>query len=75
MYEKVDSSVQLTPLSNVFNDSDAILFVTDHDIFTTLDFSKIKNEMKTPVVIDGRNFFNAEKLTSLGFSYSAIGKP
>ena len=48
-------------------DSDAILFVTDHDIFTTLDFSKIKDEMKTPLVIDGRNFFNAEKLISLGF--------
>ena len=75
VYEKVDSSIKLTPLSNVFNDSDAILFVTDHDIFTTLDFSKIKDEMKTPLVIDGRNFFNAEKLISLGFYYRAIGKP
>ena len=75
MYEKVDSSIQLTPLSNVFNGSDAILFVTDHDIFTTLDFSKIKDEMKTPLVIDGRNFFNGEKLNSLGFFYKAIGKP
>ena len=75
MYEKVDSSIKLTPLSQVFKDSDAILVITDHDIFTTLDFTKIKDEMKTPVVIDGRNFFNAEKLTSLGFSYRAIGKP
>lgn len=75
VYEKVDSSIKLTPLSQVFKDSDAILVITDHDIFTTLDFTKIKDEMKTPVVIDGRNFFNAEKLTSLGFSYRAIGKP
>ena len=31
--------------------------------------------MKTSVVIDKRNFFNEEKLNSLGFSCSDIGKP
>jgi nucleotide sugar dehydrogenase len=75
VYEKVESIIKLTPLSDVFKDSDAILFMTDHDVFTSLDFAKIKAEMKTPVVIDGRNFFNGEKLNSLGFCYKAIGKP
>ena len=59
----------------ILQDSDAILFMTDHDAFTSLDFVKIKAEMKTPLVIDGRNFFNEEKLNSLGFYYKAIGKP
>ena len=75
MYENVEDVIKLTPLSDVFKDSDAILFMTDHDAFSSLDFAKIKDEMKTPVVIDGRNFFNGEKLNSLGFYYKAIGKP
>jgi len=75
VYEKVSNAVKLTPLSNAFKDSDAILLVTDHDEFTTLDFTKIKNEMQTPIVIDGRNFFSEEKLKLLGFHYKAIGKP
>ena len=75
VYEKEESIIKLTPLSDVFKDSDAILFMTDHDAFASLDFAKIKAEMKTPLVIDGRNFFNGEKLNSLGFCYKAIGKP
>ena len=75
VYENVEDDIKLTPLSDVFKDSDAILFMTDHDAFSSLDFAKIKDEMKTPVVIDGRNFFNGEKLNSLGFYYKAIGKP
>lgn len=75
VYEKVSNAVKLTPIPNAFKDSDAILLVTDHDEFTTLDFTKIKNEMQTPIVIDGRNFFSEEKLKLLGFHYKAIGKP
>ena len=75
VYENIEDDIKLTPLSDVFKDSDAILFMTDHDAFSSLDFAKIKDEMKTPVVIDGRNFFNGEKLNSLGFYYKAIGKP
>ena len=75
VYEKVDSIIKLTPLSDVFKDSDAILFMTAHDAFTALDFAKIKDEMETPLVIDGRNFFDGEKLKSLGFYYKAVGKP
>lgn len=75
VYEKVSSLIKLTPLEEVFKDSDAILLVTDHDDFSSLDFHKVKNEMKTPIIIDGRNFFSEEKLTALGFKYKAIGKP
>ena len=70
-----DKQFQLTSLSDVFVDSDAILLVTDHDIFSNLELAKIKNEMKHAIIIDGRNFFNEEKVTSLGFTYRAIGKP
>jgi len=73
--ENISSTIKCTPISETFKNSDAILLVTDHNEFATLDFEKIKNEMRTPIVIDGRNFFSNEKLTSLGFNYKAIGKP
>ena len=75
VYENISSTIKCTPISEAFKNSNAILLVTDHDEFATLDFEKIKNEMRTPIVIDGRNFFSNEKLTSLGFNYRAIGKP
>ena len=47
---------------------------------TVLDDSKkvekiIKKQVRTPIIIDGRNFFSKSKLEELGFTYSAIGKP
>jgi hypothetical protein len=30
--------------------------------------------MKSPVVIDGRNLYNREKMRSLGFVYDSIGR-
>ena len=75
VYEKIDSSFELIPLNDVFNDADGILLITEHDGFKELDFSKIKSLMRTPIIIDGRNFFSKNDLISLGFSYAAIGKP
>ena len=75
VYEKIESSFELSPLNEVFRDADAILMITEHDDFKELDFPEIKNLMKTPIIIDGRNFFSKNDLISLGFSYAAIGKP
>jgi len=75
LYEKVESQFKLTPLNDVFRDVDAILLITEHDEFQELDFTQIKNLMKTPIIIDGRDFFSKDDLVSLGFSYAAIGKP
>ncbi len=75
VYEKINSPVKLTPISDSFKNSDAILLITDHDDFQNLDFETISNEMNTKILIDGRNFFNHENLTKFGFTYRAIGKP
>ncbi|MDC0041945.1 nucleotide sugar dehydrogenase [Candidatus Nitrosopelagicus sp.] len=75
VYEKIESSFELSPLNEVFKGVDAILMITEHDNFKELDFSEIKDLMRTPIIIDGRNFFSKNDLISLGFSYAAIGKP
>ncbi|TET55433.1 MAG: UDP-glucose/GDP-mannose dehydrogenase family protein [Actinobacteria bacterium] len=53
--------------------ADALVFVTEHPEFNDLDFERIKSLVKGNVIIDGRNFLDAEKLRSQGFIYEGIG--
>ena len=73
--EGTNSPINLTPMNKSFKDADAIILMTDHNDFTKIDFARIKNEMRTHIVIDGRNFFNEKELEKLGFSYRVVGKP
>ncbi len=50
-----------------------MVLVTEWDEFRSLDFSKIKNLMASPNIIDGRNIFDKKKLQELGFNYTGIG--
>ncbi len=61
-------------IDSVLKDSDCLVLVTSHCEYTNLDLEHIKNLMKTPIIIDGRNVFNKEKCTSNGFIYRGIGK-
>jgi UDP-N-acetyl-D-mannosaminuronic acid dehydrogenase len=54
--------------------SDCAIFVTDHTIYKDLDLDEMKELMRTPVVVDGRNLFDSEKVRSKGFVYRGIGK-
>ncbi|HUW22875.1 MAG TPA: UDP binding domain-containing protein, partial [bacterium] len=42
--------------------------------FKKLDLKKIKRLMKAPIIVDGRNVFEPEKMKSLGFIYKSIGR-
>lgn len=53
--------------------SDAMLLVTEWKEFRVPDWNKIKQLMSTPLVIDGRNIFEAEELRNKGFDYYRIG--
>ena len=75
VFNNTKSPVTLVSLNDVFKGTDAILLVTDHDVFSSLNFSDIKKQVRTPLIIDGRNFFLRSKLEELGFVYCAIGKP
>jgi UDPglucose 6-dehydrogenase len=55
--------------------ADALLLVTEWDEFKKLNLKKIKTLMKTPIFIDGRNLFDPQKMSKLGFQYRCIGRP
>jgi UDPglucose 6-dehydrogenase len=53
---------------------DALVLATEWNEFKQLDFKRIKGLMKQPIILDGRNLWDAEHLRSLGFTYSGIGR-
>lgn len=53
---------------------DALLLLTEWRQFRQPDFVLMREKMKTPVIFDGRNQYNAELLRELGFQYYSIGR-
>jgi UDPglucose 6-dehydrogenase len=61
------------PYETVKN-ADAMVICTEWDEFKNLNFEKIKNLMKRPFILDGRNIYDKAKMLSLGFEYMSIGR-
>ena len=57
------------------NGCDALVVLTEWEEFKKLDLKKIKRLMKAPIIVDGRNIFEPEKMKRLGFIYKSIGRP
>ncbi len=53
--------------------ADCLCFLTEWEEFKGLDFKKIKNLMRNPLIADGRNMFVRSELEAFGFSYIGIG--
>jgi UDPglucose 6-dehydrogenase len=54
--------------------SDALVIVTDWNEYRHPDFKRMKEALRRPIVIDGRNLYAPEKLASLGFTYRSFGR-
>jgi len=56
-------------------DADALLILTEWNAFRALNFARIKEVMKTPVLIDLRNIYDPAEMLAAGFDYACIGRP
>jgi len=54
--------------------SDLLLILTGWDEFKDLNFNHIKEKLKEPIIIDGVNLLDPEKMRNLGFVYRGIGR-
>ncbi|HEY3377749.1 MAG TPA: nucleotide sugar dehydrogenase [Armatimonadota bacterium] len=54
--------------------SDALILVTAHEEFRTLDLAACARRMRTPVLVDGRNCLDLTVARQAGFRVQAIGK-
>jgi UDPglucose 6-dehydrogenase len=56
--------------------ADAAVLVTEWPEFRELDWAgEVRERMARPLVVDGRNFLDAELLRSAGFAFEGIGRP
>jgi UDPglucose 6-dehydrogenase len=58
----------------VAKDADALIIITDWNEFRQLDLVRIKQTMRRPVIIDGRNLYEPDQLRALGFVYIGVGR-
>jgi UDP-glucose 6-dehydrogenase len=58
----------------VADDADALVIATPWNEFKQLDMVRVHKSMKNPVLIDGRNLYEPEKMTALGFTYRGVGR-
>jgi UDPglucose 6-dehydrogenase len=54
--------------------ADALVVVTDWNEYRHPDFTRMREALRTPVVVDGRNLYDARKMRALGFTYESIGR-
>ncbi len=55
--------------------ADAVLLVTEWAAFRHIDFRRLRETMCRPVLVDGRNLYDAAELRTLGFIYDGVGLP
>ena len=54
--------------------ADALIIVTEWNEFRTPDFNRIKSRLKEPVIFDGRNLYDPDKMKENNFTYYSVWK-
>jgi UDPglucose 6-dehydrogenase len=54
--------------------ADALLIATPWNEFKQADLHRVRELMRTPVLLDGRNIYQREEMSELGFIYAAVGR-
>ncbi|TAL55423.1 MAG: UDP-glucose/GDP-mannose dehydrogenase family protein [Nanoarchaeota archaeon] len=54
--------------------ADAVVLLTEWNEFKQIDLKKIRNSLRYPLIIDGRNVYNPQDMEALGFHYVSVGR-
>jgi UDPglucose 6-dehydrogenase len=60
---------------DALDDADMLVIVTEWRQYRVPDFARMRERMRQPMIFDGRNLFEPERLHELGFEYISIGRP
>lgn len=55
-------------------DADALVIVTEWDMFRALDLGRLKAVLAEPVLVDLRNIYRPEEMQRRGFTYVSVGR-
>lgn len=72
---EVEIEVEITrDLDKAIQGADCVAIVTRHSDYLKLDLSRVKELMRMPAIVDGRNVFDKETCLKAGFTYRGVGK-
>jgi UDPglucose 6-dehydrogenase len=72
---RIGSRITYAPTNyDALDGADALVVVTDWNEYRHPDFQRIRGALRRPVIVDGRNLYDPEKLRVLGFTYLSIGR-
>ena len=54
--------------------ADALVICTEWQVFRNPDFTEMARRLNQPVVFDGRNLYDLDRMQELGFTYTSIGR-
>jgi UDPglucose 6-dehydrogenase len=83
--EAMEEAAQLYPEDSGFSladdpyqaaqDADALVLMTEWKLYWAPDFDRLHQQMRQPVMVDGRNIWSPTIVRRRGFTYYAIGRP
>ena len=72
---KLGSTVEFAPTSyEALQGADALAVVTDWNEYRHPDFTRMRQTLRRPVIVDGRNLYALNRMAELGFRYYSIGR-
>jgi UDPglucose 6-dehydrogenase len=72
---RVDAQIRLAEDAYDLADSaDALLVCTDWNEFKQLDLARLHGMMARPIVVDGRNIYEPERMEAFGFIHRGVGR-
>ncbi|MGH8556249.1 MAG: UDP-glucose dehydrogenase family protein [Methylococcales bacterium] len=74
IYGDHENLILCSSAEEVLPGCDALFVVTEWNIFRSPDFDRIKSNLKTPVIFDGRNLYDPELMAQIGIDYFGIGR-
>jgi UDP-N-acetyl-D-mannosaminuronic acid dehydrogenase len=73
-YIKNDKGYQIEQILDIaLKDCDAIVLMTKHNEYKSINPEKLKSFLRTRVIVDGRNLFNAQEYVAEGFIFRGVG--
>lgn len=55
--------------------ADALIIITEWQAFRAPDFTLLKEELSEPLIFDGRNLYEPQRMATAGFTYYTVGRP
>ena len=72
---EIENVIYVEDKYDALKDTDVLLVITDWDEYKEADLDKMKELMRLPIVLDGRNIYDVEVMKEKGFEYYSIGRP